>query len=112
MRFLEKLKAIERLDQLIKLKATGSADDLATRLSVTRSTVYELIECMRNMGADINYCKQRKSFYYESEKFLAIGFVEKDKIKGGNNYLNIFEKICYYPNFSDKEHLSLHYQKQ
>lgn len=77
MTFLEKINTIERIDQLIRLKATGSPDELANKLNLTRSTVYEIIDCMKAMDADIKYSKTRKSFYYESEKVLTIGFIKK-----------------------------------
>lgn len=83
MTFIEKLYLIERIDQLIRLKATGSTQDLAIRLNLSRSTTYEIIEVMKSMGADIIYCKDRKSYCYTKEFELAIGFVEKKSIKGG-----------------------------
>ena len=103
MTFLEKLRAIERMDQLIKLKATGSAKELANKMSVSRSTVYEIIEVMKNMGAEIAYCSTRKSYYYQKEVVFAIGFVERHKVRGGKN----FESIFMSPNFSDNNGLSL-----
>lgn len=93
MTFLEKVQLIERVDQLIRMKATGSADALSDRIGVSRSTVYELIDCMRAMGAEIEYCRQRQSFYYLEDKILAIGFVDKRKIRGGNRYLQKFSRM-------------------
>jgi DNA-binding IclR family transcriptional regulator len=83
MRFIEKIKMIERIDQLIRMKATGSARDLAKRINVSKSTVYEILEIMRNMGAEIEYCSHRRSYIYCIEKVFAIGFVDKSKISGG-----------------------------
>jgi len=90
MRFFEKIKVIERIDQLIRMKATGSARDLAKRLEVSKSTVYEIIDIMKCMGADIEYCNQRKSYYYKENKVLAIGFVEKSKVNGGKSIMSSF----------------------
>ena len=83
MTFLEKLQLIERVDQLIRMKATGSANDLARKLGVSRSTVFEILDTMRIMGAEIEFCKYKKTYFYSKDKVLAIGFVTKDKIKGG-----------------------------
>ena len=102
MRFLEKIRTIERFDQLIKLKATGSARELALRTNLSKSTVYEIIELMKSMGAEIEYCKSRRSYYYVEEKTLAIGFVEKQKIYGGKRKVsgffgqedNILQLLC------------------
>lgn len=92
MRFLEKLNTIQRIDQLIRLKATGSARDLASRINVSKSTVYEILDVMKIMGAEIEYCPKRKSYYYLSDKTLAIGFVNKSKIKGGRSTCTELQK--------------------
>jgi biotin operon repressor len=85
------------------MKATGTAEELAERLGVSRSTVFEILNCMKNMGADIEYNDYKRSYYYTSDKELAIGFVPKDKIRGGIK----FEKNIYSPIFSDWHFLPL-----
>lgn len=92
MTFLEKVQLIERLDQLIRMKGTGTARDLADRLNVSHTTVYEILECMKSMGAEIKYCRDRRSFYYLEDKILSIGFVNKRQIRGGQQF--------FYKNFS------------
>lgn len=86
MRYIEKTKLIERIDDLIRRKATGSARDLASRLGIGKSTVYEVLEIMKMMGAEIEYSNNRKSYFYNSNKIFAIGFVDPDKIKGGKSF--------------------------
>lgn len=93
MRFIEKLQVIERVDGLIRRKATGTADELSTKLGVSRRTVYEIINVMKKMDAPIDYCPNRKSFYYRYECDLSIGFVSNDKIKGGKTK-NIQDFFC------------------
>ena len=83
MTFLEKLQVIERVDGLIRRKATGTADDLAAKIEVSRRCVYDIINVMKNMGAPIEYCTTRQSYYYEYECELMIGFMEK--VRGGKN---------------------------
>lgn len=80
MRFLEKLNTVERVDQLIRMKATGSARDLASRLQISKTTVYEILEVMRGMGAEIDYCKTKRSYYYKVNKVLSIGFIHPQKV--------------------------------
>lgn len=55
MSFFEKLSLIERVDQLIRLKATGTADDLAKKLGISRRYVYLIIDMMKSMDAPIIY---------------------------------------------------------
>ena len=90
MTFLQKIQTIERFDQLIKLKATGSARELALRANLSKSTVYEIIDLMKSMGAEIEYCKSRRSYYYVVEKTLRIGFVAKQKVYGGQSKVSDF----------------------
>mgnify|MGYP000477226792 CR=1 FL=1 len=95
LRFLEKIRIIQRIDQLIKMKATGSVRQLASRVGVSRSTLYEILNVMKAMGAEIEYSNAKNTYYYNSEKVLAIGFVNKSIISG--------EKIYKSPGFSDRE---------
>ncbi|MBK8514995.1 MAG: hypothetical protein IPL55_01510 [Saprospiraceae bacterium] len=108
MTFLQKINIIQRIDQLIKMKATGNPDKLAERLEISRSTVYEIIECMRAMDAEIDYCKTKQTFYYVKDKTLAIGFVDTKKINGGERNIPIFENIFQRPIFSDSRGLLLY----
>ena len=95
MKFMEKLRVIERVDGLIRRKATGTADELAARLGVSRSTVFELFNCMKDMGAEIEYNETKKSYCYRVDKQLLIGYTRTDKLKGGriNKFLVQSEKI-------------------
>ena len=45
---------------------------------------------MKIMGADIKYCRRRKSFYYRQEVVLQIGFKAKKKVVGGKNWYSFF----------------------
>lgn len=75
MTFLDKINVIERVDQLIRMKSTGTAEELAVKLGVCRSTVFEILACMRIMGAEIGYNEHKKTYYYTIEKKLSIGFI-------------------------------------
>jgi len=85
MKFIEKLQVIERVDQLIRRKATGSPEALAEKLNVSRRCVYDIINVMKRMDAPILYNASRKSYYYSHECNLMIGFVDSNKVRGGNN---------------------------
>ncbi|NET32506.1 MAG: HTH domain-containing protein [Cyanothece sp. SIO1E1] len=64
MTFLERLQTLDRLHNLIRLKATGSPQQLAQRLQVSKRTIFNLLEDLRTFGADIAYCKYTRSYYY------------------------------------------------
>ena len=67
MQLEEKLKRLRRLDDLIRRKATGSPDQLAYKLDVSRRTVFRLIDFLRNFGAPIAYCGVKQRYYYREE---------------------------------------------
>jgi len=65
----------KRIDQLIRLKATGTPDELAHRLDISASTLYKHINAMKDVfGAPIKYCRDRKSYVYEEDGKLELGF--------------------------------------
>lgn len=79
---------LRRLHRLINLRATGSPSELAERLGTTERTIYNWIALMKSMGAPIVFCRYRKTYYYEREVELLIGFrelsdSEKRMIEGG-----------------------------
>lgn len=74
MKFIEQLQRLERLDQLIRLKATGCADSLARRMDISRRTVYNLLEILRALGAEIAFCPHRQSFYYINDVCFDFSF--------------------------------------
>ena len=65
MSLIAQLQRLDRLDGLIRRKATGSSDQLAARLGCSRRTVYNLLETLRELGAEIHYCTERRSYHYE-----------------------------------------------
>jgi len=67
MGFSKYIENIERIDQLIRLKATGTPNELAQKLKISKRWVYEYIAEMKALNAPIIYDKVRKSFIYHSE---------------------------------------------
>ena len=91
MTFLEKIELMRRVDQLIRLKGTGTAEELAKRLGIGRSSVYELVESMRTLGVEIEYCRDRQSFYYTNSNVIVFGSIDPSKITGGKNNFQNFD---------------------
>ena len=65
------------------MQATGSPNDLANKLSVSRRCLFTIINLMKSMNAPIKFCTSNQSYYYERECHFAIGFIDKSKIIGG-----------------------------
>lgn len=75
MRQLSKqIEMLERIDQLIRLKATGRPKQLAERLEVSEATVFRIIETMKTLNAPINYDLTRQSYVYTEKNRFKFGF--------------------------------------
>lgn len=70
---------LERLDYFIRIKATGTPKQLAYKLDICERSVYEYIETLRLLGADISYCKVRKSYYYNSTGYFCFRFINTEE---------------------------------
>jgi len=79
---IDALNRLQRIDYLIRIKGTGTADKLAEKLGVSRRNVYYYLELMKNHGAPIKFCHSRQSFYYDEEGVFLIQF----SFKSGTKY--------------------------
>jgi len=99
MRVIEKLYQIERIDNLIRRKATGSPKDLASRLGVSERTIYDCIELMKNMDAPIYYCRHSQSYCYNNPVRFSFGFEppksQAQSIFGGNRLSRFHRNYSY-----------------
>jgi predicted DNA-binding transcriptional regulator YafY len=69
---------LEHLDYLIRLKATGSPDNLAKKLSLSVRTVFGYIDILKSLGAPIAYNKAKETYYYTESGSFYFKF-QKDK---------------------------------
>lgn len=65
MNLPDQLSRLERLDQLIRLKATGTPAELARKLEVCERTVYYLIRILKERDNPVFYDKERQSYCYD-----------------------------------------------
>lgn len=72
MRYLERVRILQRLDDLIRRKATGTPVDCANRLDVSRATFFRLLDELKSLDAPICYCRNRESYFYEEDFVFAV----------------------------------------
>jgi predicted DNA-binding transcriptional regulator YafY len=60
------------LDQLIQQESTGNSLQLATTLGISRCTLFKYLNDMKELGAPIEYSRQRKTFYYRHKGFFML----------------------------------------
>lgn len=90
MGLLGSINRLKRLDSLIRMERTGTAEEFAKKIGISRSMLMENLREMRELGAMINYCAYRRSYFYANNFDLVIGKEAKNEITGGENMVLIF----------------------
>jgi len=70
------MNIIFRMDQLILKQQTGTLEEFARKLGRKRSAVCNYIGFMRSMGAPVEYCPYKCSYYYNGNGHFFIGWLE------------------------------------
>ena len=91
------LERIERIDQLIRLKATGSPTEFAKKLGISESSIYEYLKYLKDKGVPIEFDKEINTYCYSNQtksifKYIFLDKEQMEEIKGGEN---IFFKIIH-----------------
>ena len=71
------LNRIQKIDYLIRIKATGSPRQFARKLSISQSTLFKYLGDMKSLGAPIIFSYDRSTYLYETEGFFDFKFQEK-----------------------------------
>ena len=88
MNFIKYIDRLKTVNKLIKQKKTGSPTELANKLNLSRSQLYETIDLLKIYGAPIKYSRKLRSFYYEEFFELEIDF--NLKVLSEKNTKNIY----------------------
>ncbi|WP_281988969.1 hypothetical protein [Aquimarina aggregata] len=75
---IKQIEIIERIDQLIRLQATGTPETLAYRLAISKTKLYRILNIMKDLNAPILYDVAVQSFVYEEAVGFQFGFYEKE----------------------------------
>ena len=76
---IEQLKILKRVDYLINRKATGTSDQLATRLNISRRSVFRLLDELKAIDAPVQFSKHYQSYVYKEEFDFNTKILEKIK---------------------------------
>ena len=74
---IKQIQRIERLHQLIKRKATGSAKKCARKLEISERQLYNTLDLMKDLGAPIYFDIAAGSYCYQYETEWSFGFTRK-----------------------------------
>jgi len=79
MNFYDQIRRIERLDTLLRTRSTGTPEELARKLGLSPSQLYQIMRIMRNqMKAPIYYSRAEQSYCYEESVHFVCAFKETD----------------------------------
>ncbi len=80
IKYIDRLKQIDRL---VRLRSTGSPNELAVKLGISERSVYDLLKDLRELGAPLAWDFYSNSYIYIEAGKLQIDFVTEPDISGG-----------------------------
>lgn len=95
MNFIKQINRIKKTHLLIQQEQTGTPNDFARRLNISRSHLYNILEFLRDFGANIKYSKKSESFFYTSHFDLELHY--SLKIISDNETKEIFGGFHFCP---------------
>ncbi len=100
MKVFEYLDRIGKMHRMVSRQRTGTPEEFADQLGVSRTSLYELIDELRSRGAPIAYSKSSKTFFYRQPYEIAITcslrpltYSEEKENTGGRNF---FSRILFF----------------
>ncbi len=72
MSLLKYIERLRRMDSLIYMMSTGTPEEFAEKLGIRRSTLFQSLQEMREIGVDIKYSCFRQSYYYADNRRIRI----------------------------------------
>lgn len=99
---LEDIQQLRKVHLMIQKKRTGTPDEFASTLCVSRRKMYYLLDTIKELGAQISYSRTNHTFYYQksfdidiSLKICKNGSGEWEDISGGfTSALAFWELPC------------------
>lgn len=93
MNFQKQTERINKAHQLILEEKTGTPNEFAEKLKISRSQLYNLIDNLKEYDAPIKYSRKTNGFYYSMPFNLELKYSlkvihedEKKEIFGGFNF--------------------------
>lgn len=87
-------------DRLVSEGKTGTPQQFATRLGISRTTLYEVIAELQSRNIEISYSRNRNTFFYKGDMAIEIRFMikeldeldndEKKRTNAGSNLVPFF----------------------
>lgn len=76
---MKNIELMERIDQLVRMKATGNPVELAKRLGISKTKLYRTIKTMKALNAPLEYDCSMQSYIYVKTVGFKFGFFTKER---------------------------------
>lgn len=97
MEFVRQIERLQLLNKLVREQRTGSPEELAERLGLSRRQLYSYLEFLKDFGANIVYSRKANSFIFSENteleivfRFQVLGEETSREIRGGEVFENLF----------------------
>ncbi len=94
MEFVRQIERLQLLNKLVREQRTGSPEELAERLGLSRRQLYSYLEFLKDFGVDIAYSRKTNSFIFSDDKeleiifkFQVLGEEASREIRGGGKFM-------------------------
>lgn len=74
MSVVKYINRLERIHSLVRRGGTGTPKELASRLNIAESTLYQYVQALRELGAPITYDTFRQSYVYYQPCTLSLKY--------------------------------------
>jgi predicted DNA-binding transcriptional regulator YafY len=100
MKVFEYLDRISMMHKLVMRQKTGTPEEFARQMNISRTTLYELIDELRSRGVPIAYSKSAKTFFYRQPYDIAVTCslrpLTLNEEKENSGGIKIFSKILFF----------------
>lgn len=97
MEFIRQIERLQLLNKLVREQRTGSPEELAGRIGVSRAKLYLILEELKDQGICIRYNKKLNSFMYENCNGLQLGFSFKVLEAHEETFINAGKIFTFFP---------------
>jgi len=87
MSLIKYIERLQRMDSLISMKSTGTPDEFARKMRLRRSTLFQNLQELKEIGVEIKYSYIRQTYYYADGHRIKIELEDTDPDDKSDNGL-------------------------
>jgi predicted DNA-binding transcriptional regulator YafY len=83
MNYIDRIERLYHIHQLIQAEETGTPEEFARQFHISRSHIYNILDELRDCGAEIKFSRIKNTFYYCNDfdvpvRTLHLSFYQKN----------------------------------